>query len=144
MHIPDHVWRPNRLAAPAGYVLAAIFVVLGVAEAIQGQLGAGIAVICVAPIGVLATWRLASVPYVAASSGGIVVQNPILRRTIQWQNVASVECGYAGLVIRTKDGDAISAWAIQKSNLARWTHSRTRADDVAAILMSNSGLPQPE
>jgi hypothetical protein len=36
----------------------------------------------------------------------------------------------------TKDGETISAWAVQKSNIAKWRGRRTRADDVAAALLA--------
>jgi hypothetical protein len=45
-----------------------------------------------------------------------------------------VRPGYHGLEITTRQGDVAVAWAVQKSNLARWLKRRTRADDVAAVL----------
>ena len=137
----DQVWRPNRLAAPIGYLLAAGFAAFGLVVAIQAQIQGyietSILLFCAATVALLATWRLASAPFVATSADGIVVQNPLLRRTIAWNNIHQIDGGYYRLRIRTRDGETIVAWAIQKSNVARWTHTRTRSDDVATALLAH-------
>ncbi|MEV4621025.1 hypothetical protein AB0J74_20230 [Asanoa sp. NPDC049573] len=51
---------------------------------------------------------------------------------------AGAKTGYGGLRIETRDGKAVTAWAVQKSNLANWRGRHTRADDVAATIRKAS------
>jgi Bacterial PH domain len=79
----------------------------------------------------LGAWRLAFVPYVSVSSPGVIVQNPISRRTVPYSDIAEVRTGYYGLVLRLKSGQAVICWAIQKSNVAKLGRVFTRGDEVA-------------
>ncbi len=132
----DQLWRPNRLGALAGYLVTIVFAAIGVAVAVRGLVGVSVLLFITAAVAGLATWRCASVPFIASSPEGIVVQNPLLRRTIPWQSVRRIQGGYYGLRITTKEGDTVIAWAVQKSNVAKWTKRRTRADRVATALLA--------
>jgi hypothetical protein len=88
-------------------------------------------VVLVAPFVTMAVFA-ALRPYVAVGSEGIEVQNPVRRHQISWSNVIGVTPGYSGLSFQTKDGKTVTAWAVQKSNLATWRGKETRADRVAA------------
>lgn len=74
-------------------------------------------------------------PYVSASTSGLVIQNPFTRREVAWDDVVDVVPSYHGLEVVTH-GETVSAWAVQKSNIARWLGRRTRADDVAGTLIA--------
>lgn len=88
-------------------------------------------VVLVAPLAAMAS--LAALrPYVAVEPDGIEIQNPVRRHRILWNNVAGVTPGYSGLTFQTKEGETVTAWAVQKSNLATWRGRKTRADRVAA------------
>jgi hypothetical protein len=127
-------WRATPLARGSGY--------LGVSVGVAGIVGAlvdGFAngdAADAAPLGVMALafgfacWRFSLFPSVAATADGLVVQNPLRTHHIAWRDVSRVESGYSGLAIITPRG-VIGAWAVQKSNLATWTHRETRSDAIA-------------
>jgi hypothetical protein len=79
---------------------------------------------------------LAFRPHITVTSTGLVVQSPIQRANMKFADILWVRPGYYGLLIRTRDGRVVSAWAVQKSNAARWAKKRTRADDVADAIIS--------
>ena len=91
----------------------------------------------------LGGWRLALVPQIAAAESGIVVDNPFGRTIVPWDDVADVVPGYAGLIIRRRDGRAVTAWAVQKANASKWMHRRTRADEVAEGLLRMADERRP-
>ncbi|MEV0713812.1 PH domain-containing protein [Asanoa sp. NPDC050611] len=74
---------------------------------------------------------LALRPAVTLTETDVEVRNPLRTQRLPLADVADAKTGYGGLRIETRDGRAVTAWAVQKSNLANWTGRRTRADDVA-------------
>jgi hypothetical protein len=116
--------------------VAAVVVVLiwiGLAVGVTAGYGAALAaVLCpIVIVALFGAWRLAFVPYVSVSASGVIVQNPIGRSTVPYSAIAEVGTGYTGLVLRLKNGRAVLCWAVQKSNAAKWSQSRSRADEVA-------------
>lgn len=88
-------------------------------------------------VAALWVWWTAFHPYVACTAAGLVVCNPYRSVTIPWHDLDSVEGGYFGLIVRRRsDPRPIHAWAVQKSNFARWTGRRTRSDDVAREILA--------
>jgi hypothetical protein len=55
---------------------------------------------------------------------------------IPLEAVVDVSAGYYGLTITLASGTRVSAWAVQKSNLASWFNRHTRADDVAEAILA--------
>jgi hypothetical protein len=86
---------------------------------------------------VYSRWRRgdrALTPFIAVRSEGIEIRNPHARQMVPWDDIVDITPGYFGLTIRRRTGPDVVAWAVQKSNIARWTRHHTRADDVAEIL----------
>jgi hypothetical protein len=87
------------------------------------------------PVGL---WLGALRPFVRAEDEGLIVRNPISTRHIHYGDIVLCRPGYSGLEIITRNG-RVTAWAVQKSNLASWLHTRTRADEVAAFIDQHRG-----
>jgi hypothetical protein len=87
---------------------------------------------------VVSWWRFAWRPAVILTDTEVVVRNPNSTRRIQLRDVAHVDPGYGGLAIATSTGERVIVWAVQKSNLAKWTGRHTRADDVATAITRRS------
>jgi hypothetical protein len=97
------------------------------------------------PLAVLVARQWAFVPYVALTADEVVIQNRFDRRLIPYAQIVDVKPGYGGVLFTTKDDDmGVVAWAVQKSNLKKWQHEHTRADDlvdaVKARMVNQSGL----
>ena len=82
------------------------------------------------PIGM---WWWGLRTWVKADDSGVTVRNPLSLRHIAYEEIVSCTPSYNGLVIRTTSG-VVVAFAVQKSNLAKWFHIDTRADDVARFI----------
>jgi hypothetical protein len=65
----------------------------------------------------------------------LFIQNRITSRSVRYSEIAKVSGGYYGLRLVTTDGDVVVAWAVQKSNAARWLHRQTRADEISAAIL---------
>ena len=76
-------------------------------------------------------WWFCFRPFIEASGSGLVVRNLVFTSSIPWVEFASAEGGAAGLVIRKRDGGAVTAIAVEKANLFILTGTRRRADQVA-------------
>ena len=57
------------------------------------------------------------------------------RHTVDYDSIRLARPGMYGLRIETTDQGAVTAWAVQKSKFAEWTHRHTRADNVADEIM---------
>ncbi|WP_430501289.1 PH domain-containing protein [Micromonospora trifolii] len=92
-----------------------------------------------AGLGGLVSWfRFAFRPAVTLTDTDVIVRNPNGSQQVSLSDVAKVEPGYGGLTITTSTGEHVVAWAVQKSNLAKWTGRHTRADEVAASITAAS------
>lgn len=72
-------------------------------------------------------------PYISASLSALVIQNPFTHREVAWEDVVDIAATYHGLEIVTHH-ETVTAWAVQKSNIAQWLSRRTRADEIGEIL----------
>lgn len=140
MPAETQIWR----VTPAGRVIAVVvvlgFVVVAAGVTVGGT-SPGIAVIlwCATVAIGIGAWRWAFVPYVALTPDGVVVQNMFDRVEVPYPDIALVGVSYAGLTIRRGSGGRlVVAWAVQKSNFARWMRRRTRADDVADAIRARA------
>jgi hypothetical protein len=133
----DHMWRVRPAGRGGAVFVVALWV--GVATLVTTGYSLGVAVVVWVPLVVIvpAAWRMAFVPYVAVTSSHVVVQGILIRRTIEYNNIREVRGGYYGLTFVLKDGGFLTAWAVQKSNIARWTGSRARADEVSDEIMAH-------
>ena len=84
-------------------------------------------------------WLLAFRPYVALTTQALVIQNRITKRTVPYESILGVKPGYYGLRLITKNQGDVTVWAVQKSNVSRWTNRQTRADEVAAAIRTKVG-----
>lgn len=60
----------------------------------------------------------------------VVIKNMFRSHRLSLAEISSVASGYYGTVFTLRDGTRVTAWAVQKSNLARWTETKTRADQL--------------
>jgi ABC-type transport system involved in cytochrome bd biosynthesis fused ATPase/permease subunit len=120
------------------------WVALTVGVAMGGGVGGGAVALlsAAAVIIVIGVWRWAFVPYVALTDQGVEVQNRLLRASVPYSDISEVRGGYYGLTIVTKRDEIVTAWAVQKSNWARWTKKQTRADAVRAAIMARVASPE--
>ncbi|HEV7708436.1 MAG TPA: PH domain-containing protein [Asanoa sp.] len=87
---------------------------------------------------VLAPLVLTLRPAVTLTETDVEVRNPLRTRRVPVAEITDAKTGYGGLRIETRDGRAVTAWAVQKSNLANWRGQHTRADDVAEAIRKAS------
>ena len=76
-------------------------------------------------------WLFAFRPRLALEGEEVVIRNPLRSWRVPAADIESVWPGYSGIELRRRDGSKITAWAVQKSNLAHASRRRTRADGVA-------------
>lgn len=111
-----------------------IVIALG-ATAVGLSVGGAVVMWALAVVVVLSVWRWYMVPYVAVTPDAVVVRGVFSRRTVDYDAIRRVRPGLYGVRIETMDQGAVTAWAVQKSKFAEWTHRHTRADDVVAQIM---------
>jgi hypothetical protein len=136
------IWRVRPFGRFGSLVVAAGSIILA-AGITFGATHEGLGVVAVlwiyASMVSVGVWRGAFVPYIAVMPEAVVIQNPIVRLKVPWTDITGAGSGYYGLRIERKSGNSITAWAVQKSNTARWGHKRVRADDVANVIMERVG-----
>ena len=81
-------------------------------------------------------WWTCFIPYLELTETELIVRNRIGRHTIPISDIVSASAGYSGTTIRTRSGEVVSAWAVQKPRWATWLHKTVWADDVVAEIMS--------
>jgi hypothetical protein len=136
----EEIWRPNAVARLAGWTVVAIGVpftigvwVWALWRLINGRpedLLVGLAILLIAGLPALLSWRLALHPYIKLTPSGVEVRNPLRYRMLPWSDIARAGNGYYGVRISTSRDEAITAWAVQKSNAAAWLRKRTRSDEL--------------
>ena len=103
---------------------------------------AGVLALIVGPLTVVGL-RMAFVARVILSGEELIVRNPFKTHRLPLLRVKSVEPGYSGTVFTMYGGSRVTAWAVQKSNIATWTKKRTRADEmVDAVVAGRPGRAQ--
>ncbi|GIF53273.1 hypothetical protein Afe04nite_78120 [Asanoa ferruginea] len=73
-------------------------------------------------------------PAVTLTETDVDVRNPLRTLRVPIAEITDAKTGYGGVRIETRAGRAVTAWAVQKSNLANWRGQHTRADDVAEAI----------
>ena len=66
----------------------------------------------------------------------VVVKNMFKSYRLPLAEISSVAGGYYGTVFTLRDGTRVTAWGVPKSNLARWTNTETRADQLAEAVIT--------
>ena len=136
------IWTVRGAGRFSAVILLVGWIGLAAAVSFGGNLAAIVIWVGAVPIA-LGAWRLALVPYVLVGAAEITVQNPFSKVTLQYSQVRRVRAGYYGLTLVLADGRSVTAWAVQKSNWARWRHSPTRADEVADAITAHLGPTEP-
>jgi hypothetical protein len=126
----SRVWKVSPLGRigsvlAAAVAVAALFVARGPAFGVVALLVLGVGV-----------WRFAFWPAVILRADEVEVRNPWGTRRVPLSDVAGTGGAYAGLSIERHSGGPVNAWAVQKSNLAKWTGKATRADEAAAAILA--------
>jgi hypothetical protein len=120
----------NRTYPVIGWAVVALLACVIVALAAFGQF---IAAFAAALASVPLTW-LAYRAYIrtAVETGeaGILVLNPFRTIRLRWDEIDRISAGMK-LMISTRDGGIVEAWAVQAANIARMTGRRSYADRVA-------------
>jgi hypothetical protein len=135
------VWRVGQAGLTGcriGIVLVAAAILAAVAWVILDPDADAVAVALVVVAGLVIAavlWRAGIHPSVTATQYGLVIRNPLARVVVPWQDVRGASAGYDGVVIFRRAAPPVVIWAVQKSNLATWSGSRTRADAVARRLV---------
>ncbi|GIF65354.1 hypothetical protein Ais01nite_33890 [Asanoa ishikariensis] len=137
-----HTWR----VSPAGRVIGIVFMAFGLWVMVRAALagardgydlgiwygfGFGLAA-------VLVPLLFALRPAVILTGTDVEVRNPLRTRRVPLAEITDAKTGYGGLRIETRDGRAITAWAVQKSNVASWSGRHTRADEVADAIRAQA------
>jgi Bacterial PH domain len=145
------VWRCGPFMRFGGGVLVAVAVggTLLMSVVIVGMLSreqwsqAGWAVattaIVAGPVGLFG-WRCCLHPVVTVAENELRVRNPTSTMRLRWSEIESASATYSGVAIRTRSGEVVRAWAVQKSNLATWIgRTTTRADRLADMINRRAG-----
>ena len=133
------VWRVADHVRKVAVFAAGFFLFLAlVATAVGLVLAATALMWLVALLVIVCVWRWYLVPYVALSSDWLVVQGAFAHRVVPCGAIREARPGLYGLRIKTTNGRAFVAWAVQKSKFAEWFHRETRADEVVAQIMQRA------
>ena len=135
-NVQSEVWRVRLAGRVAAVVLTIGWIALAVVISAGSNAGVSVVMWLAAVLIGVGAWRWAFMPYLASSPDGVVIQNRFTRATVPWSEIARVRPGYYGLIIHKKTGGSVTAWAVQKSNVARWTGKSSRGNEVAEVLMA--------
>ena len=122
---------------PAGKIGAIVagVVVTGYGYAVAGPVFGTVALV----VSAAGIWLAAFRPSLTLTAGELIVRNPWSTTTIPLADVKGFGGAYAGLSIERHSGGSVAAWAVQKSNAAKWAGKRTRADEVADAIREAAG-----
>jgi hypothetical protein len=129
---PQRVWRVSKSVRTAAVVVALVFVVIALVFTTVGTVAGVTAIWLLCIVVLLSVWRWYLVPYVALTADSLVVQGVFARRSVRYGAIKDARPGFYGLKIETTNQGAFSAWAVQKSKFAEWSHKHTVADEVVA------------
>ncbi|WP_328472029.1 hypothetical protein OHA21_08795 [Actinoplanes sp. NBC_00393] len=124
------VWTVSLAGRLTMLAVVAVFVFIAFADGDQVK-----GILVLVALGVV-TWLAVVWPAVILTDTEVVVRNPWGVRRIPLSDVESAGAGYSGLTIRRHSGGSVTAWALQKSNAAKWTNRTTRADEAAAAIQA--------
>jgi Bacterial PH domain len=130
------VWRVDEPVRRLAVAVSILFVLIALAFTAVGlSAAASIVAWALAFLVVLSVWRWYVIPYVAVTPDAVVVRGVFSQHTVDYDAIRRARPGLYGVRIETMDQGAVTAWAVQKSKFAEWTHRHTRADDVVAQIM---------
>lgn len=139
-----HVWRVDEPVRRLAVAVSIFFIVIALGSTAVGLVAAGAVVMWgLALLVTLSVWRWYMVPYVAVTPEALVVRGVFSRRTVDYDAIRRARPGLYGVRIETTDQGSVTAWAVQKSKFAEWTHRHTRADDVVAEIMDRVHEARP-
>lgn len=87
-------------------------------------------------VAALAVWLFVFRPALTLTGTDLVVRNPWGTRRVPLADITGTGGAYTGLRIERRSGTPVTAWAVQKSNAAKWSGTSTRADQVATEIMA--------
>jgi hypothetical protein len=140
---PSWFVRVASLALLAGWILvlpyAAIQSVSNYGSSkLWGVLAFG--VVLVGPVAFV-IWRYGPRNYAEAREGGLFVRNPWHDYLVPWTEIIGATPTYFGVAVQRRQGKPIVIWSVQKTNIAAWTGTHTRADDMALYLLGRAADP---
>jgi hypothetical protein len=133
------IWRVGplgRVVGWASFLIGPALVVVGVSAARDPSAGVPTGAVIAAfglmfsGLGYFGSIR----PRIEAMTEQLIVRNPWKIHRLNWNDIHTVVPGYSGIIISMNNGNKVTAWAVQKSNLATWRSKLTRADAVVAQL----------
>jgi hypothetical protein len=132
------VWRVSPSGRIAAVAVAAMWLAVAAGFTAAGvSAGALIIVWLSAAVIAIGAWRWAFAPYVALQPDCLVVQNRLVRTSVRYKDIVEIRPGYSGVFMRQRDGDTVTAWAVQKSNVRRWQGAtNTRADELVHAIQA--------
>ena len=119
------VANPTRI-----FTIAAAAAVTAYNYAIAGPVAGSVTLVLAA----LAVWLFVFRPALTLTDKDLIVRNPWGTRRVPLTDVKGTGGAYAGLRIERRSGSPVTAWAVQKSNAAKWSGKTTRADEVAKAI----------
>jgi hypothetical protein len=142
-----HGWRTSRAAQICGWTGVLVltgFVLLLLRAALQPNVSvpAALAMVAMVAGASIHVYRLSVHPRIWATVHGLLVRNPYSTIEVPWAEIKKLSPGYSGLCIQRSDGSEVTAWAVQKSNIANAAGHRTRADAVAEDIARRAAQAQ--
>lgn len=128
-------WRARPSSLILGAMAAVGLIVLGLLLVFDGATPSDSFSGFVIIVGVgAAYWLFGLRPHVELTDDAVIVQNPLRRSVLGLGSITEVRASYGGLIFDVHWNRAVTAWAVQKTNLAGWVGRRTRADEIAERL----------
>lgn len=131
-------WRVSAGGRIAGVVLLVGWIGLAVGISVGGNAAAIVIWVATVPLAA-GVWQWAFVPYVLLGATEVTIQNRSSKVSVNYSQIRQVRAGYYGLTFILADGRRITAWAVQKSNWARWFRTPARADAVVDAITARLG-----
>jgi hypothetical protein len=126
------LWRVRSTARAAAGVLMGAFVIVAIGVSAEGEaIGVQLAIWGAVVVLGFGVWRWSFAPYIELTQTEVVVQNPLVRRTILYAEVDDVRTAIGGLEVRRHVGKPVAVWAVQKSTWAMPSRRTARIDEVA-------------
>lgn len=123
----------ERFILPGFIVFA--FGWIGLYEITLGDLGDAVGGVVFLGVAGLIVWLATFRTIVAVGRDAIVVRNPLRTFVVGLDDIASLSPEYEGLVVRTSQGEKVTAVAIQRWNLTLFFGRRSRADDAVDLIL---------
>jgi hypothetical protein len=126
----SQVWKASRFGQVGTLIIVAIVTVYAF---IVGGPVAGLVVLV---LGAVIAWLFVFWPAVIVTETEVIVRNPWGVQRVPLGDIVGTGGAYAGLSIQRRSGGTVAAWAVQKSNAAKWSGKASRADEAAAAVMA--------